>query len=92
MWKTADFGCKACGHKFESMYQKPQGDLDFHIPLLDDPCPECKETGAIEEIIGAPALWHGVVGGIGKRLSNNFKAKLDAIAKKHPKGNINRHW
>jgi putative FmdB family regulatory protein len=76
-----NYGCTHCNYTFE--LKLPM--TDYNLPETA-PCPSCKQTGCVAQIIGAPAIGDPIRLGI-NRPNSGWGDVLSKVKAAHPKGN-----
>lgn len=74
-----DYQCSKCNHSFEESYRIADRDTP-----VGEPCPNCKEVGNVERIIGAPALCSPMAMGRIKP-KGDFRERMKQIRENHKK-------
>jgi putative FmdB family regulatory protein len=74
------FQCAKCDHSFSDVLK-----VDDRNKPLDEPCPNCKESGGVTKTIGAPLIVSGV-GDFRKNVPDVFKDRLREIKKTSGRG------
>jgi putative FmdB family regulatory protein len=76
-----DYQCESCSYVREELVTYDDRDLP-----LEDPCPNCGETGTIKRLLCSPPVV-GYHSRVRMRTSENFNDRLKDIAKNRPDNN-----